>query len=303
MQLGSIIVLLAVIVVVAIWWYWRREVGSAYIDFLSRRRAEQQKKQHGPGYYQAGPPQSEDEPETKREATNLFGEGAEAAPSKSGSTAQPPSVSPVTPAPPGTPAVPPVSTPAPEAKPAPAQGGGPLPVSPDKTTAPTTEDVRFTVFHPREVAVEMWYTLLVYSHIDSALNKVQADAQRFKQEMGNTQREARSTAPAKLARGTEITILPEVAGVEFNPPRIAFKWVEDMQRAEFRMRAGKDLAGSAANGMVTIFVGPLIVATIKVAMLFDEASAVPVSPATDTQATASVYKQEEIFVSYSHADT
>jgi hypothetical protein len=169
--------------------------------------------------------------------------------------------------------------------------------------APAIEDVRFTVFHPKEVAVETWYTLLVYAHIESVLSKVQADAQRFKQEMGSTQREARSTAPAKLARGTVISILPEVAGVEFNPPRISFKWVEDMQRAEFRLRAGKDLAGSAANGTVTIFVGPLIVATIKVAMLFDEASAVPVTLAADTQATASVYKQEEIFVSYSHADT
>src|SRR5258708_10855710 len=115
MQLGSIIVLLAVIVVVAIWWYWRREVGSAYIDFLSGRRAEQQKKQHGPGYYQAGPPQSEAEPETKREATNLFGERDEAEAPQRAPTTQPPSVSPVTPAPAVSPTVPPVATPAPEA--------------------------------------------------------------------------------------------------------------------------------------------------------------------------------------------
>src|SRR5258708_3154138 len=115
MQLGPILGIIAVIVVVAVWWYWRRQVGSAYIDFLSRRRAEQQKKQHGPGYYQPGPPQSEDEPETKRKATDLFGERTEAEPPKSGSTAQPPSVSPVTPPPSATPPAPPILTPAPEA--------------------------------------------------------------------------------------------------------------------------------------------------------------------------------------------
>lgn len=315
MQLGPILGIIAVIVVVAIWWYVRREIGTAYIDALSEQRKKKKQEAFGP-ILKSGPPEPEpeSEPDVKREGKNLFPDDSEAKASggdTSGPTAAPPSPSPT-----GTPTIvplagppgsgestsdrKPVPSPKPiqsEAAPAtPATSGGDTPVA-------ATEDVRFTAFHPKEAAVETWYTLLVYSHVESAAGKVQDDAQRFKQDMGSSPRSAGSTSPAKLVRGTEIAVVPEVEGVEFNPPRISFKWVEDMQRAEFRMRAGKALAGSAANGVVSIFVGPLIVATIKISMLFDDAASVPVTQIADTQATARIYKQEEIFVSYSHADS
>ena len=93
--------------------------------------------------------------------------------------------------------------------------------------------------------------------------------------MGDTPRQAQSGSPAQLARGTEITVLPQMDGVEFNPERISFKWVEDMHRAEFRMKAAQPLAGLAGNGTVSILVGPVIVATVKMGMLFDDADTTP----------------------------
>ncbi len=165
-----------------------------------------------------------------------------------------------------------------------------------------TEDVRFTAFYPREASVEAWYTLLVYAHIEAAMGKVQADATRFKDEMAGEPREVRGSTPAKLARGTEITVLPQIDGVEFNPERVTFKWVEDFHRAEFRMRAKKELADTASNGTITIFVGPLIVATIKLAMLFNANSA-PLKQITNGEVSTLLYKQEQIFASYSHVDT
>ncbi len=165
-----------------------------------------------------------------------------------------------------------------------------------------TEAVRFTAFHPKEAAVATWYTLLVYAHVESALSKVQQDAAKFKEEMGGVPREVRSTAPAQLARGTEITIVPTCEGVTFNPERVAFKWVEDVHRADFRFQAGKELADSAANILVTIFVGPLIVATIKGGILFSAQEPVRLPLGVNAQTTASLYKSEEIFPSYSHDD-
>ena len=177
-----------------------------------------------------------------------------------------------------------------------------IPAEAQPATPPSvaTEEVRFTAFHPKEVAVEQWYTLLVYAHLESMTSKVKVDASRFKAEMGTAPREVHASSGAQLARGSEITVLPAMDGVEFNPERITFRWVEDMHRAEFRMQAAEPLAGLAGTGTVTIFVGPLIVATIKFGMLFDEAGQVPQLPTEST--STQLYKQDQIFASYSHRD-
>jgi hypothetical protein len=82
-----------------------------------------------------------------------------------------------------------------------------------------------------------------------------------------------------------------------------------MHRAEFRMKATKELAGLAGNGTVSIFVGPIMVGTIKLAMLFDEEDIALADTAPSftvgqtTTTTATMYKAEQIFISYSHKDT
>jgi hypothetical protein len=168
----------------------------------------------------------------------------------------------------------------------------------------SAQDVRFTAFHPKEVVVETWYTLLVYAHIEASLRKVQADAAKFKEEMGLASREVRSAIAAKLARGTEITIIPSSDGVEFNPKYATFNWIEDLHRSEFRLRANQDLADSAGNILAEIYVGPLLIATIKGGILFNAESEMPAihHMAMHAQTTASMYKAEQIFPSYSHSD-
>ncbi len=214
-------------------------------------------------------PASAPPPSPKREAKNLFGSDKEAAP----------------------------ASPAPLAQPSPAQAEGGPSAIPPTSPALSTEDVRFSAYYPKEANIEQWYTLLVYAHLDSALAQVQADAARYKEEMGGAPRQAQSSTPAHIARGTEITLLPECEGVEFNPERITFKWVEDMHRNEFRMRAKQSQAGLAGNATVTVFVGPVIVATIKFGMLFGEAASAPVSAAPPVAAVAQMYKAEQIFIS------
>ena len=162
------------------------------------------------------------------------------------------------------------------------------------------EEVNFSAFYPREVTVEAWHSLLVYTYVPSALESVRKDVQKFEDEIGQMRESKPSTT--KLARGTEITIVPACEGVTFNPERITFQWLEDRHRAQFRLRADASLADMAGNAQVTIYVGPLIVGTLKMGMLFTETEADAGSVRSEV-ASGRMYHQDDIFISYSHRDT
>lgn len=163
------------------------------------------------------------------------------------------------------------------------------------------EEVHFSAFYPQEVTVEKWYTLLVYTYIPSVMDTVREDARKFQDEIGEM-RETKPATSTRLARGTELTIVPTCEGVKFNPERVTFQWLEDQHRAQFRLQAEAAQGGMAGNALVTVYVGPLIVATLKMGMLFNETEAVT-GPARSAEANARLYHQEDIFISYSHRDT
>ena len=162
------------------------------------------------------------------------------------------------------------------------------------------EDVNFSAFYPKEVTVDKWHTLLVYTYVPSALEAVRKDARKFENEIGEIHESKPSTT--QLARGTEITIVPSCEGVTFNPERITFQWLEDLHRAQFRLRADASLADMAGNAQVTIYVGPLIVGTLKMGMLFNETEASP-GVVRSEEVGGRMYHQDDIFISYSHRDT
>ena len=163
------------------------------------------------------------------------------------------------------------------------------------------EQLQFTAFHPKEVTVETWNTLLVYALIEPAVEKIHRDAERFKTELSVAPRKISTPATQLLLRETNITIVPECKGVVFNPKRFTFKWLEDWHRANFRFLAKQELSGSAGNGRINIFAGPLLVGTLKLALLFEEQDALLPAKDRNTQVTESLYKQ--IFASYSHDDS
>lgn len=47
------------------------------------------------------------------------------------------------------------------------------------------EEINFSAFYSKEVAVEKWFSLLVYAFVPSGLEAVRQDAERFKAEIGN----------------------------------------------------------------------------------------------------------------------
>ena len=172
---------------------------------------------------------------------------------------------------------------------------------------PEREEVHFSAFYPQEVAVEKWHSLLVYTYIPSSVEAVREDARKFQGEVG----EMRETKPAigsRLARGTEVTIVPSCEGVKFNPESVKFEWQEDQHRAHFRMKAEASMVGLAETARVTVYSGPLIVGTLKMGILFHETVAEP-GPARSEEVQevqevqARMYRQDDIFISYSHRDT
>ena len=162
------------------------------------------------------------------------------------------------------------------------------------------EDVNFSAFYPKEVTVEKWHTLLVYTYVPTMLDSVRKDATKFEDEIG----EIREGKPSKtqLARGTEITIVPSCEEVTFNPESVTFQWLEDQHRAQFRLRADASLADMAGNAQITIYVGPLIVGTLKLGVLFNDTEASS-EPVRSEEVSARMYRQDDIFISYSHRDT
>jgi hypothetical protein len=171
-------------------------------------------------------------------------------------------------------------------------------LEPEAGIAPD-EDVAFTALYPREIGVELWNTLLVYTHLASALDRVRQDAERFKDELTGA-KEVTVPASTRLARGTEISLVPVCEGLTFNPQRVTLAWLEDVQRAEFRFRAAASLADDAARGRVDVYVGPLIVASLKLAVLVGATAPQATQP---EQTQAQLYQQDDIFISYSHKDT
>jgi hypothetical protein len=190
------------------------------------------------------------------------------------------------------------------AEPSTIRGEAPIPdiIVPTQTSPVVSpEQLRFTAFHRKEVVVETWNTLLVYTHIEPALQEIYRDVDKFKNELGNAPRKVSAQATQLVLRETNITIVPECKGVTFNPKRTTFTWLEDWHRANFRFLVKKELAGSAGNGKINIFAGPLLIGTLKMALLFEEQIDLSQSRETVTEVTTGLYKQ--IFASYSHDDT
>jgi len=164
------------------------------------------------------------------------------------------------------------------------------------------DEIAFTTYYPEEIAVEKSYSMLVYAHVPFLWKEVRRNAQFFAEEMGEQKESNSSTPTGRLKRGTEITVVPNVAGVTFNPERSNVNWVEDIERIQFRLRADPSKMNTRVDGSVNIFVGPIIVASLNVSIKINETTMDSTSESRGEE-IAQMYHQDEIFISYSHADT
>jgi hypothetical protein len=193
--------------------------------------------------------------------------------------------------------------------------GGGLPRGPaaaDERSIALDEDVQFTVYRPRAVQPEVWYDLLAFAHLskrrDDAppgepdpVEEVERRAERLLAGQASAYQPITQDSRQAVPRAGEITFLPEIADVEFNPPRRVFRWQESVHSEPFRFRASAALDGQTARGRLTVFLGSIILAEVSLSIKVDRShAAAPVRPDRSEAEQARPYRK--IFASYSHKD-
>jgi adenylate cyclase len=178
---------------------------------------------------------------------------------------------------------------------------------------PEDDNVQFTVYRPRAIVPDRWYTMVAFAHLAAKrsdappqqpdpIEEVKRQAVRVLGE-----RETRSyrivtqDAPQSVPRQETLTFVPEVPGVEFNPPLRSFCWTEEVHREEFRLRAGPDLVGQVARGRLSVFLGDILLADVALAFPVDQRAGTPEQNAPTEAEHARRYRK--IFASYSHQDS
>jgi hypothetical protein len=181
-----------------------------------------------------------------------------------------------------------------------------LPV-PDAAQRVIDDDVQFTIYRPRAVCPERWYTLLAFAHkTDSVIGDDGAPVDPRAEVEGRAQKQLGKDRAGylmavsdgrPLPRGSEIRFVPEVDLVEFDPPQQSFRWVGPVHEQPFRFRADARLDGQRARGRMAVYAGCVLVGEVGISFRVgpDEQPAL-------TTAAEPARRYRKIFVSYSHLD-
>ena len=172
------------------------------------------------------------------------------------------------------------------------------------------ENVQFTVYRPRRIPPETWRPVLAFAHLAERRADAPADApdpleevrRQAKQILGadaDAYADVTADSGEAIPREGEITFVLDLPGMTVNPPQRSFRWVEDVQREEFRVKAPAALDGSTVRGVLRVHLGALLVAEVRLAIQVDAAAHGPSPVETDAE-QARPYRR--IFPSYSHRD-
>lgn len=183
----------------------------------------------------------------------------------------------------------------------------------DENQFEVDENVQFTVYRPRVIVPEKWHPLLAFAHLSenrpdapaSEPDPVQEVRRQAEQVLGEAEarhhfqpvtQDARQAVPQE----GELTLVPRVPGVEFNPSRRSFRWIETVHREEFRLRAGAELDGTTARGQLSVFLGDILIADVPLTLRVDSTHQSDRDDQAMEAESASRYRK--IFASYSHKD-
>jgi hypothetical protein len=198
----------------------------------------------------------------------------------------------------------------------------------DRLGRAVDENVQFTVYRPRTVRPAVWYPLLAFAHLSERrgdappdeldpVDQVKALAARALGHHALSFAGPTSDARAAVPKSGELTLVPTIEGVAFNPPRRSFSWVEDVHKEEFRLRADSSRDGSVVRGRLTVYLGFFILADVDLAIRVDGAAAAPPAPGLATLLSSTggdvdyseplepvhAIPYRKVFLSYSHKDT
>lgn len=182
-----------------------------------------------------------------------------------------------------------------------------LPAALQASASPLDEDVQFTVYRPQQIAEDRWYPLLAFAHRSDRPAEDPAAAHPIEE----VRKQAVTLLGAQLAgyrhvttdstraipRAGELSLVPEMEGVQFNPERAVFRWQQSVHRADFQIKATPGLVPRTARGQLTVFCGPFIVADIPLSIEVRD-----IVENIDIQKAGESRRYRQIFASYSHDD-
>ncbi len=104
---------------------------------------------------------------------------------------------------------------------------------------------------------------------------------------------------AGVPAGSELTFVPKVPGIVFNPSSRSFQWTESVHREEFRLQAATELDGETTRGQLHVYLGPILLAEMNLTLRIDSAKQPEMGVSLAVDETRPYRK---IFASYSRQD-
>jgi TIR domain/Caspase domain len=180
-------------------------------------------------------------------------------------------------------------------------------------SSPLAENVKFTAYRPAVMRPEQWRRMIVFMHLDEDLELFESKQisekveTRARQVLGAEYGDYRTVVGQSrfsIVRDCDITLVPEVPGIQFNPPRRSFLWATGLQMHEesFFMRAPLALAGKIARGRLSVFLGQLLLAEMVLAFRVADEPAPGSSSEHQNWEKGTAKPFRKIFASYSHQD-
>ena len=176
---------------------------------------------------------------------------------------------------------------------------------PDATAPIVDDDVQFTVYRPRSVHPKngegFSFSLTRPNPSNRTacgwipFNKWPKEADALLGQESSSYVQVAQDSDADLPRGTTIRFVPDVEGVEFNPPVREFSW-QLRSTAKSCFAPPGACRRRVAHGLLSVYVGTVLIADVSLSIRVDSGS----SESDPEPVPASRYRK--IFASYSHLD-
>jgi serine/threonine protein kinase len=170
------------------------------------------------------------------------------------------------------------------------------------------EEVQFTVYRPKAVRPRTRYPMLVFTHlgdpaestpgVPTPTEKVRERAAQRLGDLASSFRGTTTDAKHGVPAEGEITLVPDVPGIDFTPGRQTFRWTDEVHEHAFELEARPELDGQVARGRLAAYLGVLLLAEVDLAIRVD--ASVPSQDHRADPVTAKAYRK--IFASYSRRD-
>lgn len=169
------------------------------------------------------------------------------------------------------------------------------------------DEAHFSAYYPPEVAPGPVYGLYVYVHTPEALRHIRQDVTRFQQRLGGSVPEpASARKSALLAHGAVLTVVPQAAGVTFDPPMQTRTWRGDWSRFDFDFTLSEATAEDMLAVRASVQVAGIEIAHIMCPIMTASQgeSTRSINPLLDAKLkSSSAQMYTNIFISYAREDT